>query len=91
MQISVSGSTRQSVSGTPISLLKLRSAAMVRACGEQIAARMSFVDVLPIEPVIATKRALLRWRTAPASAASAANGSSGTSVAAAPRANACLR
>ena len=28
-------------------------------------ARMSFVDVLPIEPVIATKRALLRSRTAP--------------------------
>ena len=52
---------------------------------------MSFVDVFPIEPVIATKRAPLRSRTAPAIAASAAKGSSGTSVAAAPRANACLR
>ena len=50
---------------------------------------MSFVEVLPIEPVIATKRAPLRSRTAPASAASAAKASSGTSVAAAPRAKAC--
>ena len=33
MQISVSSSRRQSVNGTPISLLKLRSAATVRACG----------------------------------------------------------
>ena len=72
MQISVSGSTRQTVSGTPISALKLRSAATVRACAAQIAARMSFVDVFPIEPVIATKRAPLRSRTAPAIAASAA-------------------
>ena len=45
----------------------------------------------PSSRVIATKRALLRSRTAPASAASAACGSSGTSVAAAPRAKACLR
>ena len=51
---------------------------------------MSFVEVLPIEPVIATNRAPLRSRTRPASAASAAKASSGTSVAAAPRAKACL-
>ena len=40
------------MSGTPISLLKLASAATVRARGAQIAARMSFVDVLPAEPVM---------------------------------------
>src|SRR5438132_1055121 len=51
---------------------------------------MSLVEVLPIEPVIPTKRAVLRSRTRPASAASAAKASSGTSVAAAPRAKACL-
>ena len=45
---------------------------------------MSFVDVFPTEPVIATTRASLRARTAPPSAASAAWASSGTSVAAAP-------
>ena len=56
-QTSVSGSSRQSVSGTPSSLLKLASAATVRACGAQSAARMSFVEVLPVEPVIPTTRA----------------------------------
>ena len=38
MQTSVSGSSRQSVSGTPSSLLKLASAATVRRCGAQSAA-----------------------------------------------------
>ncbi len=85
---SVSGSIRVSVSGSPISLLCPPSAATVRACGRHIAARMSFVEVFPVEPVIATTRAELRSRTAPPSAASAANSSSGTSAAAAPRANA---
>ena len=47
MQISVSGSSRHSVSGTPISLLKLRSAATVGRCGIAIEARMSLVVVLP--------------------------------------------
>ena len=74
MQTSVSGSRRQSVSGTPISLLKLASAATVRACGAQSAARMSFVEVLPVEPVMPTTRASERSRTARPSAASAANG-----------------
>ena len=50
---------------------------------------MSFVEVLPVEPVIATTRADERSRTAPAIAASAAVQSCGTSVAAAPRASAC--
>ena len=86
---SVSGSIRVSVSGRPISLLCPSSAATVRACGRQSAARMSFVEVLPVEPVMPTTRAELRARTAPPSAASAANASSGTSVAAAPRAKAC--
>jgi hypothetical protein len=84
MQTSVSGSSRQSVSGTPISLLKLASAAIVRATGAQSAARMSFVDVLPIEPVMPTMRAALRSRTA-RPIWQAAKASSGTSVAAAPR------
>ena len=88
MPISVSVSSLHSVSGTPSSLLKLASAATVRARGAQIAARMSFVDVLPVEPVIATTRAVLRSRTARPSAASAENASSGTSVAAAPPAKA---
>ena len=85
---SVSGSIRVSVSGSPISLLWPSSAATVRACGRQSAARMSFVEVLPVEPVMATTRAELRARTALPSAASSAKASSGTSVAAAPRAKA---
>ena len=52
---------------------------------------MSFVEVFPTEPVIATTRASLRARTALPSAASAAWASSGTSVAAAPRARASSR
>ena len=60
---SVSGSRRVSVSGSPISLLCPSSAATVRATGRQSAARMSFVEVFPLEPVIATTRASLRSRT----------------------------
>ena len=63
--ISVSGSIRQRVSGRPISLLNPSSAATSRTCGRSSAARMSFVEVLPTEPVIATTRALLRSRTRP--------------------------
>ena len=74
---SVSGSSRVKVSGRPISLLWPSSAAIVRATGRQSAARMSFVDVFPLEPVIATTRASLRSRTARPSAAIAANSSSG--------------
>ena len=48
--ISVSSSSRQSVSGSPISLFWLPSATTVRACGEQSAPRMSFVDVFAVEP-----------------------------------------
>ncbi len=50
---------------------------------------MSFVVVLPVAPVMPTTRAAERSRTAPPIAASAACGSPGTSVAAAPRASAC--
>src|SRR5438445_340842 len=85
MQTSVSSSRRQRVSGTPISLLKLDSAATVRAERALNAARMSFVDVFPIEPVMPTTRAELRSRTARPIRARAANASCGTSVAAAPR------
>ena len=88
---SVSGSIRHSVSGSPISLLKPASAATSRTCGRRSAARMSFVEVFPTEPVIATTRAALRSRTARPSAASASNASSGTSVAAAPCARASSR
>ena len=35
-------------SGSPTSLLWLCSAATVRTCGRQSAARMSFVDVFPV-------------------------------------------
>ena len=63
---SVSGSTRNSVSGRPISLLCPCTAATVRATGAQSAARMSFVEVLPTEPVIETTSAPLRPRTSEA-------------------------
>ena len=49
---------------------------------------MSFVEVFPIDPVIATTRAELCSRTARPRRASAANASSGTSVATAPLATA---
>ena len=88
---SVSGSIRASVSGSPISLLKPASAATTRTCGRSSAVRMSFVDVFPTEPVIATTRAPLRARTALPIAAIAAKPSSGTSVAAAPRSRASSR
>ena len=64
MATSVSSSRRQSVSGSPISLFWLPSATTVRACGAQRAPRMSFVDVLAVEPVTATTRAVERARTA---------------------------
>ena len=88
---SVSGSISQRVSGTPISLLKPSRAATMRTRPRSSAARMSFVEVFPTEPVIATTRALLRSRTARPSAAIAAKPSSGTSVAAAPWARASSR
>ena len=84
-RISVSGSSRQTVSGRPISLFWLASAQIVGTAALQSAPRMSFVDVFPVEPTTATTRASLLERTREASAASAASWSSGTSVAA-PRA-----
>ena len=57
--------------------------------GQQSAARMSFVDVLPVEPVMPTTRALDRSRTArPERARGRRRHRRGTSVAAAPRASA---
>src|SRR2546423_124270 len=91
MQTSVSSSRRHNVSGAPISLLKFPSLAIVLADGAQRAASRSLVEVLPIEPVIPTTRAEARSRTARPIAPSVENASSGTSVAAAPRAKACLR
>ena len=55
------------------------------------AARMSFVEVLPVEPVMPTTSALERSRTARPIAAMAAKSSSGTSVAAAPALRASSR
>ncbi len=69
---SVSSAIRVRVSGSPISLLWLCSAATVRRCGRQRAARMSFVEVLPVEPVMPTTRAPDRSRTACPRAAIAA-------------------
>ena len=86
--ISVSSSRRQRVSGSPISLFWLPSATTVRACGEQSAPRMSFVDVFPVEPVTATTLAAERSRTALPSAPRAPTASSATSAAAAPAASA---
>ena len=59
----MSGSSRQTVSGRPISLLRLLSAQIVGACGAQSAPRMSFVVVFPTEPTTATTRASLFERT----------------------------
>ncbi len=83
----VSGSSRHTVSGRPISLFRLRSAQMVGTWGAHSAPRMSFVVVFPVDPTTATTCASLFERTSDASAASAASWSSGTSVAA-PRARA---
>ena len=54
-----------------------RSAATVRRCGAQSAARMSLVEVLPIEPVIADEPRAAPVAHRPASAARAAKASSG--------------
>ncbi len=51
---SVRSSISRSVSGTPISLLRLALVATVRATGRSSAARMSLVEVLPALPVMAT-------------------------------------
>ena len=83
----VSGSSRSTVSGSPISLFWLCSANTVGTTAAQSAPRMSFVVVLPVEPTTATTRASERERTRDASVASAACWSSGTSVTA-PRARA---
>ena len=64
----VSGSSRQTVSGRPISLFRLFSAQIVGACGAHSAPRMSFVVVFPAEPTTATTCASLFARTSVASA-----------------------
>ena len=69
-----SGAER-TVSGSPISVFQLRGVATTRRSSASIAARTSFVDVFPVEPVIPTT-GQPRWRRqARASAASAASGS----------------
>ena len=51
---SVPGSASRIASGSPMSVLKFCALAWVRRWGESSAARMSFVDVLPVEPVTAS-------------------------------------
>ena len=72
-RISVSGSSLQTVSGRPISLFWLSAAQIVGTTAPQSAPRMSFVEVLPVEPTTATTRASLFERTSDARAASAAS------------------
>ena len=69
---SVSGSSRSTVSGSPISLFWLWSGKTVGTTAAQSAPRMSLVVVFPVEPTTATTRADERARTSDASAASAA-------------------
>ena len=90
MPISVTSTSRlglepATVSGRPISLFWLASAQIVGRAAAQSAPRMSFVDVLPVEPTTATTRASLFERTSDASAASAASWSSRDERARAPR------
>ena len=80
---SVSGSISSSVSGTPISLLRLALVATVRATGRSSAARMSLVEVLPALPVMPTTLTPQRRRTALARSCSARRPSSTTMRAAA--------
>ncbi len=66
------------VSGTPISVLKFSRLAWVTAYGASSAAKMSLVDVLPVEPVIPATRQPSSRRHAVASRWSASRGSSAT-------------
>ncbi len=75
---SVERSTSSSVSGTPISLLRLASVATVRATGLRSALRMSLVDVLPALPVMPTTLTPAPRRTVVARSCSALRPSSTT-------------
>ena len=59
---SCSGASRNRVSGTPIWLLRLRSASRTLKRWETTAAVIRRVLVLPLDPVMATTAARLRWR-----------------------------
>ena len=69
----MSGSSMQTVSGRPISLFRLSAGQIVGATALQRAPRMSFVEVLPVEPTTATTNESLFDLTRLASAASAAS------------------
>ena len=77
---SVSSGAFKIVIGSPWSLLKLRSFAVVRRPAPQATAIRSFVEVLPTLPVIPTTRASRRRRAQPARA-SRASAVSATSIA----------
>ncbi len=72
---SVPRSASRIVSGTPISVLRFSRFACVLSCARRIVARMSLVDVLPVEPVTPITRAFSSRRHARASDCSAASGS----------------
>src|SRR3954454_16288317 len=78
-RMSVPGGAPRIVSGRPISVLRFWAVATTRLCVASSPGRRSFVDVLPVEPVMPTTRAC-RWRRqAVARRPSASSGSSAAS------------
>src|SRR3954449_11614026 len=73
---SVPGGEPRTVSGRPISVFRFCAVATTRRCGASIPASRSFVDVLPVEPVMPITRARSARRHAVARRPSAASGSS---------------
>lgn len=76
----MSGSTRETVTGKPISLLKLRAFATVGPCAARTVSRTSLVDVFPAEPVIPTTVPGYRAATSRAIRAMASRTSSTTTA-----------
>src|SRR4051812_2846601 len=73
---SVPGGAPRTVRGSPISVFRFCAVATTRRCGASIPASRSFVDVLPVEPVMPITRARSARRHAVARRPSAASGSS---------------
>src|SRR3954452_5068493 len=73
---SVPGGAPRTVRGSPISVFRFCGVATTRRCGASIPASRSFVDVLPVEPVMPITRARSARRHAVARRPSAASGSS---------------
>ncbi len=81
---SVPGGASRIVSGSPISVFRFSRFAWVRQRASRIAARMSLVDVLPVEPVTPTTLQPSSRRHARASAWRPSSGSSTTITGATP-------